>query len=390
MSVLSNIEFSILNSNLVKETEDSKKIKFKHESYLKIREKYDSFCIEAKEKELPKFSNSKEPVAVQSTPGMENVVVHIKNRTYEKKESQQDKLKEQVYILKIAGTLLPQFVGRRALKIKDTMKNNMLENNRKACEDKVKEELPVQIVPEEPKEREALIPETIKEPAIETIPDVENIKVSKNGTTTAKIAKYNEQDELDTKTAHTESNDEVKPVSDVITVPQPKEKFKFTIPQIKIETLPHKISDEVKFASDINTTSNVVKPISEEKKPVQSNESKVAVASLKDSLTKANQLKEELERAKKNAEKAKADAEMAKAKADAEKRETEMVQEQLVATMKKLEEHNRRLEEEKKINEEEAKKYAAESQEYIEQGKEYSSMQEEYKQTINEMLAIIG
>ncbi len=32
MSVLSNIEFSILNTNLVKETEDSKKIKFKHES----------------------------------------------------------------------------------------------------------------------------------------------------------------------------------------------------------------------------------------------------------------------------------------------------------------------------------------------------------------------
>ena len=50
MSVLRNIEFSILNTNLVKETEDSKKIKFKHESYLRIWKKYDSFCVETKEK----------------------------------------------------------------------------------------------------------------------------------------------------------------------------------------------------------------------------------------------------------------------------------------------------------------------------------------------------
>ena len=93
MSVLSNIEFSILNTNLVKETEDSKKIKFKHESYLRIWEKYDSFCIEAKEKMSPKFSNLPETAAKQ-TIAPENIVVHIKNRTYEKKESQQEKLKD--------------------------------------------------------------------------------------------------------------------------------------------------------------------------------------------------------------------------------------------------------------------------------------------------------
>ena len=94
MSVLSNIEFSILNTNLVKETEDSKKIKFKHESYLRIWKKYDSFCVETKEKMSPKFSNLPEQTEVKQPIGPENIVVHIKNRTYEKKESQQEKLKD--------------------------------------------------------------------------------------------------------------------------------------------------------------------------------------------------------------------------------------------------------------------------------------------------------
>ena len=82
MSVLSNIEFSILNTNLVKETEDSKKIKFKHESYLRIWKKYDSFCVETKEKMSPKFSNLPEQTEVKQPIGPENIVVHIKNRTY--------------------------------------------------------------------------------------------------------------------------------------------------------------------------------------------------------------------------------------------------------------------------------------------------------------------
>lgn len=382
MSVLSNIEFSILNTNLVKETEDSKKIKFKHESYLRIWEKYDSFCIEAKEKMSPKFSNLPEPAAKQ-TIAPENIVVHIKNRTYEKKESQQEKLKDQVYILKIAGTLLPQFVGRRALKIKDTMKSNMLENSKKACQEvEAKKELPVEL----PVQEVPVAKPVVTEPKNEEIvtPTVESIKVSKNGSTNAKINKYNDELNLDKQQENTiEPKEKIKPVSEILVEQQSREKFKFTIPQIKIENLPHNIPTEPK------TIDNSVASTPIEEK-AQSNETKVEVAHLKDSLTKANQLKEELERAKKSAEKAKADAEMAKAKADAEKKEAEMVQEKLVETMKKLEEHNRRLEEEKKQSEAEAKKYAAESQEYLEQGKEYSSMQEEYKQTINEMLAIIG
>lgn len=372
MSVLNNIEFSILENGLAKETEDSKKIKFKHESYIRILEKYDNFCIEAKEKMSSKFSSLPNPEPAKPT-GTENIVVHIKNRTYEKKESQQEKLKDQIYILKVAGTLLPQFTGRRALKIKDAMKNNMLENSKKACqENKANEELPVQAIPE-PKEVE--VPISNVEPVLE--PEPENIKVSKNGSASAKIAKYSEEQEKDTTVTSIEPKVEAKPVSDILVEKQPKDKFKFTIPQIKIESLPHKSleKDENTDAAD---------------KFVQFNEQKVEVNNLKDSLTKANKLREELEKAKKNAERAKAEAEEAKAKADAEKRETQMVQEQLVATMKKLEEHNKKLEEEKKITEAEAEKYAAESQEYIEQGKEYSSMQEEYKQTINEMLAIIG
>lgn len=385
MSVLSNIEFSILNTNLVKETEDSKKIKFKHESYLRIWKKYDSFCVETKEKMSPKFSNLPEQTEVKQPIGPENIVVHIKNRTYEKKESQQEKLKDQVYILKIAGTLLPQFVGRRALKIKDTMKSNMLENNRKACQEtEVNKELPVELPPQAALEPKQTVSETKNEEIIS--PDIENIKVSKNGSTNAKITKYNDELEMDKHPERTiEPKEEIKPVSEILLEQQPKEKFKFTIPQIKIESLPHNITAETQ-----NDNKFVVSDIKEDKKQVQINDKKVEVAHLKDSLTKANQLKEELEKAKKIAEKAKADAEMAKAKADAEKKEAEIVQEKLVETMRKLEEHNRKLEEEKKQNEKEAEKYAAESQEYLEQGKEYSSMQEEYKQTINEMLAIIG
>ena len=330
----------------------------------------------------PKFSNLPETAAKQ-TIAPENIVVHIKNRTYEKKESQQEKLKDQVYILKIAGTLLPQFVGRRALKIKDTMKSNMLENSKKACQEvEAKKELPVEL----PVQEVPVAKPVVTEPKNEEIvtPTVESIKVSKNGSTNAKINKYNDELNLDKQQENTiEPKEEIKPVSEILVEQQPREKFKFTIPQIKIENLPHNIPTEPK------TIDNSVASTPIEEK-AQSNETKVEVAHLKDSLTKANQLKEELERAKKSAEKAKADAEMAKAKADAEKKEAEMVQEKLVETMKKLEEHNRRLEEEKKQSEAEAKKYAAESQEYLEQGKEYSSMQEEYKQTINEMLAIIG
>lgn len=381
MSVLNNIEFSILENGLAKETEDSKKIKFKHESYIRILEKYDNFCIEAKEKMSSKFSSLPDPEPAKST-GTENIVVHIKNRTYEKKESKQEKLKEQIYILKVAGTLLPQFTGRRALKIKDAMKNNMLENSKNACqENKANEELPVQAIPE-PKEVE--VPISNVEPVLE--PEPENIKVSKNGSASAKIAKYSEKQEKDTTVTSIEPKVEAKPVSDILVEKQPKDKFKFTIPQIKIESLPHKLLEE-----DENTDiTNTIKNTDAADKFVQFNEQKVEVNNLKDSLTKANKLREELETAKKNAERAKAEAEAAKAKADAEKREAQMVQEQLVATMKKLEEHNKKLEEEKKISEAEAEKYAAESQEYIEQGREYSSMQEEYKQTINEMLAIIG
>lgn len=360
MSILSNAEFSVLNINLAKEMADSKKIKFKHESYLRICKKYDDFCVES----TPNISNTVStmpPVENKQQIGEQNVVIHINNRTYEKRESKQEKLKDQIYILEVVGTLLPQFVGRRALKIKDSMKNNMLGNNNKACEREVeKVELPVKPEPSLP---------------VEKLDDIEQIKISKNGTSSAKISKYaDEPNNIES----IQDTQKAKPISELLgEIKEQKDKFKFNVPQIKIvtpQTLPETSQNTTNSNNFSETSSN----------------SKVEVGHLRDSLAKANKLKEELELAKKNAEKAKAEAQLAKEKAAAEKREAEIVQEQLVETIKKLEEHNKKLEEEKKLNEKEAEKYTAESQEYIEREKEYSTMQEEYKQTINEMLAIIG
>lgn len=367
MSILSNAEFSVLNINLAKEMADSKKIKFKHESYLRICKKYDSFCAESTPN-ISKTVSTMPPVENKQQIGEQNVVIHIKNRTYEKRASKQEKLKDQIYILEVVGTLLPQFAGRRALKIKDSMKNNMLENNKKACEKEVeKVELPINPEPSLP---------------VEKLDDIEQIKISKNGASSAKISKYTDES---SSIEDIQDAQKAKPISELLgEIKEQKDKFKFNVPQIKIAT-PQTFAETSKSSTDSNELKEVISMASEPNR-----NSKVEVGHLRDSLAKANQLKEELELAKKNAEKAKAEAQLAKEKAAAEKKEAEIVQEQLVETIKKLEEHNRKLEEEKKLNEKEAEKYTAESQEYTEREKEYSTMQEEYKQTINEMLAIIG
>lgn len=320
----------------------------------------------------------------QPTNQEETIIIHIKNKNYAKIECKHEKLKDLISILKIEGSLLPQLAGKRALKIKEYMKNNILLNNglesskpieaeeeevifqEKSSKDSVTEK-----VPEETVEKSLVGPpiinttENIEKPSAV---DTDKVKVSKNKTSTAKINKYIEDD---TKEQH---QDSIKPISDILKeIRIPKDKFKISSEPINIDDIVSK---------------NVPDKENSAKKTTQS--SKMEVGKLKDSLAKANQLKEELEEAKRNAEKAREQAEMAREKAEAEQHETEEVKRQLVETIKKLEEHNKKLEAEKKRNEEEAKKYAEESKEYIEKEKEYSSIQEEYKQTINEMLAIIG
>ena len=379
MSILNTAEFSIFGIELSKKEADSKKIKLKQESYANVQKKYDDFCLAQNhsEKIMPPIPET------QPTNQEETIIIHIKNKNYAKIECKHEKLKDLISILKIEGSLLPQLAGKRALKIKEYMKNNILLNNglesskpieaeeevifqEKSSKDSVTEK-----VPEETVEKSLVGPpiinttENIEKPSDV---DTDKVKVSKNKTSTAKINKYIEDD---TKEQH---QDSIKPISDILKeIRIPKDKFKISSEPINIDDIVSK---------------NVPDKENSAKKSTQS--SKMEVGKLKDSLAKANQLKEELEEAKRNAEKAREQAEMAREKAEAEQHETEEVKRQLVETIKKLEEHNKKLEAEKKRNEEEAKKYAEESKEYIEKEKEYSSIQEEYKQTINEMLAIIG
>lgn len=379
MSILNTAEFSIFGIELSKKEADSKKIKLKQESYANVQKKYDDFCLAQNhsEKIMPPIPET------QPTNQEETIIIHIKNKNYAKIECKHEKLKDLISILKIEGSLLPQLAGKRALKIKEYMKNNILLNNglesskpieaeeevifqEKSSKDSVTEK-----VPEETVEKSLVGPpiinttENIEKPSAV---DTDKVKVSKNKTSTAKINKYIEDD---TKEQH---QDSIKPISDILKeIRIPKDKFKISSEPINIDDIVSK---------------NVPDKENSAKKTTQS--SKMEVGKLKDSLAKANQLKEELEEAKRNAEKAREQAEMAREKAEAEQHETEEVKRQLVETIKKLEEHNKKLEVEKKRNEEEAKKYAEESKEYIEKEKEYSLIQEEYKQTINEMLAIIG
>lgn len=382
MSILNTAEFSIFGIELSKKEADSKKIKLKQESYANVQKKYDDFCLAQNhsEKIMPPIPET------QPTNQEETIIIHIKNKNYAKIECKHEKLKDLISILKIEGSLLPQLAGKRALKIKEYMKNNILLNNglesskpieaeeeeeKVIFQEKSSKESVTEKVPEETVEKSLVGPpiinttENIEKPSAV---DPDKVKVSKNKTSTAKINKYIEDD---TKEQH---QDSIKPISDILKeIRIPKDKFKISSAPINIDDIASK---------------NVPDKENSAKKTTKS--SKMEVGKLKDSLAKANQLKEELEEAKRNAEKAREQAEMAREKAEAEQHETEEVKRQLVETIKKLEEHNKKLEAEKKRNEEEAKKYAEESKEYIEKEKEYSSIQEEYKQTINEMLAIIG
>ena len=379
MSILNTAEFSIFGVELSKKEADSKKIKLKQESYANVQKKYDDFCLAQNhsEKITPPIPET------QPTNQEETIIIHIKNKNYAKIECKQEKLKDLISMLKIEGTLLPQLAGKRALKIKEYMKNNILLNNGlesskpMEAEEKIVfqeeslKESATEKVPEEAVEKSLVGPpiistsKNIEEP---TSVEPDKVKVSKNKTSTAKINKYIEDD---TKEQH---QDSIKPISDILKEMRiPKDKFKISSAPINIDDI---VSKNVPDKE--NSFKKTTKP------------SKMEVGKLKDSLAKANQLKEELEEAKRNAEKAREQAEMAREKAEAEQHETEEVKRQLVETIKKLEEHNKKLEAEKKRNEEDAKKYAEESKEYIEKEKEYSSIQEEYKQTISEMLAIIG
>lgn len=380
MSILNTAEFSIFGIELSKKEADSKKIKLKQESYANVQKKYDDFCLAQNhsEKTMPPIPET------QPTNQEETIIIHIKNKNYAKIECKHEKLKDLISILKIEGSLLPQLAGKRALKIKEYMKNNILLNNglesskpieaegeEVISQEKSSKESVTEKIPEETVEKSLVGP-----PIINTTENIEKtsavdpdkVKVSKNKTSTAKINKYIEDDTKE------QQQDSIKPISDILKeIRIPKDKFKISSEPINIDDIVSK---------------NVPDKENSAKKTTQS--SKMEVGKLKDSLAKANQLKEELEEAKRNAEKAREQAEMAREKAEAEQHETEEVKRQLVETIKKLEEHNKKLEAEKKRNEEEAKKYAEESKEYIEKEKEYSSIQEEYKQTINEMLAIIG
>ena len=366
MSILSNAELLSVELGTIKLSSDPKKIKFKQESYSNIIRKYTDFCKNTvipnespETNEMPSQENIK-PISMP-----ESIVIHIENKRYEELECQHDRLKNRIFMLKVEGRLLPQLVGKRALKIKDSMKRNMLLNNAISC--KADKDIP-----------------KVEEHKVEEETQQEEIKVTKNGSANAKIEKYSE--DLYNVNENVIKPMQAKPIIDIVNdLRNINNKFKLDTEE-EVE--------ESKTVSPIVIEKTTARPIS-----VEENDNKkentdfkgiVAPSQLKEYLAKAEQLKAQLSEAQKNVETAKADAIKAKEKAAAEKKEAEAVQEELMETIKKLEKHNEELEKEKLAKEEEARKYSEESQEYIAKEKEYSSMQQEYKNTINEMLAVIG
>lgn len=359
MSIISNVELLSVELGTIKLSSDSKKIKFKQESYSNIIRKYTDFCknilIPRENPETNQMSNSEN---IQPISMPESIVIHIENKNYEKLECKNVRLKDRVFMLKVEGRLLPQLVGKRALKIKDSMKQNMLLNNSIACNASV--DAP------EVEERQP-----------------EEIKITKNGSANAKIEKYSENSHAITENAIKPM--QAKPIIDIVNdLKNINNKFKLVTEEEK----------EKPVVSPTVIEETVARPISIEEnddKTENANfKSIVAPNQLKEYLARAEKLKVQLSEAQKNVETAKVDAIKAKEKAAAEKKEAEAVQEKLMETIKKLEKHNEELEKERLAKEAEARKYFEESQEYIAKEKEYSSMQQEYKNTINEMLAVIG
>ena len=243
MSILNTAEFSIFGIELSKKEADSKKIKLKQESYANVQKKYDDFCLAQNhsEKIMPPIPET------QPTNQEETIIIHIKNKNYAKIECKHEKLKDLISILKIEGSLLPQLAGKRALKIKEYMKNNILLNNglesskpieaeeevifqEKSSKDSVTEK-----VPEETVEKSLVGPpiinttENIEKPSAV---DTDKVKVSKNKTSTAKINKYIEDD---TKEQH---QDSIKPISDILKeIRIPKDKFKISSEPINIDDI---------------------------------------------------------------------------------------------------------------------------------------------------------
>lgn len=365
MSIISNVELLSVELDTIKLSSDSKKIKFKQESYSNIIRKYTDFCknivIPRENPETNQMSNS-ENVQPISVP--ESIVVHIENKNYEKLECKNVRLKDRVFMLKVEGRLLPQLVGKRALKVKDSMKQNMLLNNSIACNAGVDTS------------------EVDEHKVEETQP--EEIKITKNGSTNAKIEKYSEDSHVITENVIKPM--QAKPIIDIVNdLKNINNKFKLvTDEEEKAKSIVSPIVIEETVARPISIEEN------DDKTENANFKSIVAPSQLKEYLAKAEQLKAQLNEAQKNVETAKADAIKAKEKAAAEKKEAEAVQEELMETIKKLEKHNEELEKERLAKEAEARKYSEESQEYIAKEKEYSSMQQEYKNTINEMLAVIG
>lgn len=367
MSILNNVEFSIFRLQLTKKIVDSKKIKFKQESYTNIQKKYENFCSkESSSESSPALESMPAEVAPISSP--DSIVVHITNKEYEKKESQQSNLKDRVYMLNIKGNLLPQFVSRRALKIKDAMKSNMEINNYNS----------IMYTDVHNADKDIDIKQSIEinEPISETV-DVdknsieEKFKASTNGSANAKIEKYS----FEANNEESQEKDNIFSISANM-----NEKFKFADSDEEKEDTVEK-NDPI---SPIVIEKHLEKPVNKENATINENGNEIfATEQLKDYLVRATQLKEELSNARKKAEEAKEKAQKAKEKAAAGKKEAEAVQEKLAETIKKLEEQKRE-------SEEEVEKYSAESQEYAEKEKEYSSMQEEYQNTINELLAVIG
>ncbi len=440
MSILNNVNLLGQTDSLIRLISDSKKIKFKQISYVNIYKKYDDFLkkqeVAPKEQETESVSqttipNSEKPEIASETT-ISNFEEPNKNNTTSTNFIQVSPIKEnldsKIYILKVEEKITIKTIGKKALKVKKSMLDNMYLNNDKSCypnNEKMVVEAPLtsetkdSIIAEDiaPKisqnmARSAKIEKFVSpavsssnkaEIPVETIDEIQDTE--KNDLNTQSF-----DDQVSTNLFETsipsETTNSAEVVNDTVPAVNPVVvetaiARPVTGEQIEQREMPKVVPERTEIIeppkgefSSSNDNYKFDYPMTTKESNVELEQGIISsnsdIPDLKDCIEKANKLKEDILRAEQEENNAKKALEEAKAKAEQEKKATEEIHNRLIETLKRLEEHNKELEAKKLEHEKIVKQYTSESEEYENKQKEYISMKEKYNRTIDELLEAIN
>lgn len=354
MTVLENIELCDNGYIEVKEVNIAQKIKLRTPSYGTISAKYSG----AKKERENLLSNS---VPTQSSavtmPQTDVEIVSV--------VALNPRVAEMIQLLEINGRIKKE--AYKALKIKPTMRENMEKNATCQKNDETVQETTIgNIEPLDQVGEEQSLQE------LEIGADTEEQKISKNGTTIARIEKFTTKLEFS----------EAEPVSPVIVEETTARPVSREIPLVAPERAAESVPEEEK-----NNQATVGEQASEAVQEAEPNDIEDIVgavlpnnitdlAAIRDYLEKTARLKREAEQAKNKEEEAKRSAEKAEQEA-ADRRD------ELVKTAEKIAAHQEQLIAQTEKSKEQANIYDAKRG-------EYESETAEYQRAINDMLAIIG